>query len=50
MTGRLLISFLSLFIGRAIWLEVAAKLAEKQGNKDDAINFRNAAFRERMKR
>lgn len=49
MIGRLLIGFLSLFTGRAFWFELAAKQAEKEGNKSDAIDFRNAAFRERMK-
>ena len=49
MIGRLLIWFLSLFTGRAIWFELAAKVAEKQGNKKEAVEFRNQAFRERMR-
>ncbi len=45
---RLLISFLSLFTGRAIWYELAAKVAERDGNRADALLYRNAAFRERL--
>ena len=45
----LLIDFLALFTGRAFWFEIAAKDADKRGDKKEAIEFRNAAFRERMK-
>ena len=49
MMRSLLISLFSLFTGRAIWLEKAARIAEEHGDKRAAVEFRNAAFRERMK-
>jgi hypothetical protein len=45
----LLIALLSIFTGRAIWFEKAAKQAEQVGDKAAAVEFRNAAFRERLK-
>lgn len=50
MIERAIISFLSLFTGRAFWFELAAEIADREGNKKDAIEFRNAAFAERMKK
>ncbi len=47
--GYLILDVLSFFTGRAIWFELAAKLAERQGDRNSAIELRNQAFRERMK-